>query len=130
MTDSKLTRCSFGAASSGPRPRHFTLILLVAIGIGLAAAVVIAPLAAMAVAAAGWRFPFPRIFDRTVMVTVFCALALFARRLGLWGLLRQGFNASRRHYLQALAGLALATAAMAVLFSLAAIAGGNPTVPH
>jgi membrane protease YdiL (CAAX protease family) len=126
VIDSNQTRCSFDA--TGLRPRHFTLTVLAALGVGLAAAVVMAPLAAMAVAAAGWRFPFPRVFDRTVMVTVFCALALCARRLGLWGFLRQSFSPSRRHYQQAIAGLALATAAMAVLFSLAAIASGKATV--
>jgi membrane protease YdiL (CAAX protease family) len=90
----------------------------------LTAAVIIAPLAAVAVAAAGLNFPFPRIFDRTVMVTLFVALLLFARRLKLVELLRQGFRAELVSIWQAIGGLALASGAVGVLLALAAIAGG------
>jgi hypothetical protein len=83
----------------------------------------------MGVAAAGLRFPFPRIFDRTVMVTVFSALALCARRLGLRRLLYQGFCGARRHYLQSIAGLAIGLAAVAVLYGLAAVTSSK-TLPH
>jgi membrane protease YdiL (CAAX protease family) len=86
--------------------------------------VAIAPAAAIALAARGLRFPFPRIFDRTVMVTLFATLLLFARRLKLLALLRQGFNSARIGVWQAATGLALAGAATAALFALAAIAGG------
>jgi len=51
---------------------------------GVVAAVVVAPLVAVAVAAAGWRFPFPRIFDRTVMATLLIAMLLI-RPTGLFG---------------------------------------------
>src|SRR5690349_11411703 len=59
----------------------FSLTLIAASVLALLAAVIIAPV--VAVAAASFRFPFPRIFDRTVMVTLLASLLLFARRLTL-----------------------------------------------
>jgi membrane protease YdiL (CAAX protease family) len=108
---------------------HFTLTLVAALGLALVAAVIIAPLAAIAVAAAGFKFPFPRIFDRVVTVAMFIAMFLFARRLKLLDLLRQGFSNVRAGIWQAFGGLALAAAAMSVLFGLVAIAGGDLRSP-
>lgn len=85
--------------------------------IGVTAAVVIAPIAAVLVAAAGFRFPFSRIFDRTVMVTLGAALLCFARPLRLVELLRRGLREPVRNLRDALAGLLLALATMAVLFA-------------
>jgi membrane protease YdiL (CAAX protease family) len=110
--------------SSTSNTNHFTLTLVAALGLALIAAVIIAPLAAIAVAAAGFKFPFPRIFDRVVTVAIFTAMFLFARRLKLLDLLRQGFSNAGRSAWQALGGLALSAVAMGVLFGLAAIAGG------
>jgi membrane protease YdiL (CAAX protease family) len=106
-------------------PGLFSLTLIAALGLALAAAVIIAPVAAMAIAATGLRFPFPRIFDRTVMATLFAALLLFARRLKLVDFLRQGFSSAQVGLWQAFKGLALAAGAMGVLFALTSIAGGN-----
>ncbi len=114
-----------GPSRGHTNPGFFSLTLIAALGLALAAAVIIAPVAAMALAAAGLRFPFPRIFDRTVMLTLLAALLLFARRLKLADFLRQGFSSARVGFWQAFRGLALATGAMAVLFALTSIAGGN-----
>jgi membrane protease YdiL (CAAX protease family) len=108
---------------------YFSLTLIAALGLALVAAVIIAPLAAIAVAAAGFNFPFPRIFDRVVMVTMFTVMLLFARRLKLLEFLRQGFRNARVGIWQALGGLALSAAAMSVLFGLAAIAGADLRSP-
>lgn len=96
-------------------------MLAAALVIGLAAAVVIAPIAAMLAAAAGFRFPFPRIFDRTVMVTLGAALLWFARPLELAELLRRGLGEPTRNLRDALAGLLLALATMAALFAAAVV---------
>ena len=107
----------------------FSLALIAALGLALLAALIIAPAAAMALAAAGLNFPFPRIFDRTVMVTLFASLLLLARRLKLLDLLRQGFRTVRAGVWQALSGLTLAAGAIGVLFVLTAFAGGNIRSP-
>jgi membrane protease YdiL (CAAX protease family) len=117
-------RCSIVQTSSAGAS-SFSLTLIAALGLALAAAVIIAPVAAMAVTVAGLRFPFPRIFDRTVMVTSFVTLLLFARRLKLLDFLRQGFGTVRVGFRQTVSGLALATGAIAALFVLAAIVSGN-----
>ncbi len=104
----------------------FSLTLIAAFGLALVAAVIIAPVAAMAVAAAGFRFPFPRIFDRTMMVTLSVTLLWFGRRLKLLNFLHQGFSTAQELGIwQAVSGLALAAGAMGVLFVLTAITAGN-----
>ena len=113
--------CQASAIKTG----SFSLTLIAALGLALVAAVIIAPVAAIAVAAAGFNFPFPRIFDRTITVTLFAILALFAHRLKLINYLHEGFRTARVGVWQALSGFALAAGAMGVLFVLAALAGGN-----
>jgi membrane protease YdiL (CAAX protease family) len=103
--------------------KSFTLGLVLAVAAGLAAAVIITPLAAVGLAASGLRFPFPRIFDRTVMVTLGGALLCFARPLRLAQLLRDGFAEPVSNLRSALSGLALALLAMAALFTTAAELG-------
>jgi membrane protease YdiL (CAAX protease family) len=117
--------CQASAIKTG----SFSLTFIAALGLALIAAVIIAPVAAIAVAAAGFNFPFPRIFDRTIMAMLFATLALFAHRLKLIDYLHQGFRATRIGVWQALGGFALAAGAMTVLFALAAIAGGNLSGP-
>ncbi len=90
----------------------FTLKFLLALALGLATAVIIAPFAAAGVAAAGFRFPFPRIFDRTVMVTLLVALLCFARPLRLAELLRAGFARPRANLVRAGVGLLVALVAV------------------
>jgi membrane protease YdiL (CAAX protease family) len=124
--------CQDGAGQTGNRRSAFTavsdsflLTLLAASGLALGAAVIIAPMAAMAVSAAGFSFPFPRIFDRTVMVTLFATLLVFARPLRLHCFLRNGFANAQAAVWRGLSGVALAASAIGVLFALAAIAGGS-----
>jgi len=87
--------------------------------------VLIAPVVAIALAAGGFSFPFPRIFDRTIMVTLLVTLLLLARRLKVFDFLRRGFGNARVGIGQALSGLTFAAAAIGVLFAFAAIAGGD-----
>jgi membrane protease YdiL (CAAX protease family) len=111
------------AQTPGPHASSFSLTLVAALGLALLAAAMIAPVAALMIAAAGFRFPFPRIFDRTVMATLFATLLLFAPRLKLLAFLRGGFGGVMVGVWEGFGGLVLAGAAMAVLFALAAIAG-------
>src|SRR5258708_16338483 len=66
-----------------PTRMSFTLKFFLALALRLAAAVLIAPFAAAGVAAAGFHFPFPSIFHRSVIVTLLFALLCFARPLRL-----------------------------------------------
>ena len=52
----------------------FTLRLTIVLLAGVVVAAIVAPFAAAIVAAMGFHFPFPRIWDRTVMVLVGLAL--------------------------------------------------------
>jgi hypothetical protein len=69
----------------------FTLRLTLVILASVVAATIIAPFAAAIVGAMGFHFPFPRIFDRTVMVMVAIALIAQWRELRVMRLLRSGF---------------------------------------
>jgi CAAX protease family protein len=92
--------------------------------------VIISPFAASALAALGFRFPFPRIFDRTVMVTLLAAMLLWSRSMGFGVLIREGFAAPRANLLRFLIGLAIAVAAIAMLFALAFASGAGATVSY
>ncbi|HUO03770.1 MAG TPA: CPBP family intramembrane glutamic endopeptidase [Candidatus Binataceae bacterium] len=101
----------------------FTAKLSTALAAAIAAAVAIAPIAALAVA--GWNFPFPRIFDRTLMIALFAAIAWNARALRLNDLLTAGFNRPVGNLHLALRGFCLAVAAIAILSAGAILAGGG-----
>ncbi len=110
--------------------RHsFTLKFAIALLAGLGAAVLIAPFAAAAVAAMGYRFPFPRIFDRVVMVTLLAAIVIAARPLRLIALLRSGFRGPAAGVVRAIRGFVVALIVMMLLFgaSLALGARGGDT---
>jgi membrane protease YdiL (CAAX protease family) len=117
------------AAKSGARalnpPMPFTLRLVLALIIAAALAAAIAPFAALALASAGYRFPFPRIFDRTVMITVAAMMALWARELRVARLLRRGFANPAGNSGSILRGLLVAVAVIAMLLALGAISGGR-----
>jgi CAAX protease family protein len=99
--------------------------------VGIVAAIVIAPLAAVAVSAAGWRFPFPRIFDRTVMATLLIAMLFAARDLNLGSLMSRGFrHPAATSVVRALRGFAVAMLAIAILFGLALAVGGGGIGDH
>jgi CAAX protease family protein len=106
--------------------RTFTARFALVLAAGLAAAIVLAPLAAVAVAAAGWRFPFPRIFDRTVMATLLIAMLYSARELKLLSLMIKGFvHLPRRSIRYAVRGFVVAICVIAILFALAFQFGGS-----
>jgi len=100
----------------------FWLIFALAAGIG--AAVVIAPLAAAVISAAGLSFPFPRIFDRTVIATLAAAMLWLARPLGLASLIRDGFAEPRGNWRPALRGFAITLVAVGALFTAAFVVRG------
>lgn len=98
---------------------------------GIVAAIILAPLAAVAVSAAGWRFPFPRIFDRTVMGTLLIAMIWAARDLNLAALLRRGFkHPAALSIVRAIRGFVVAMIAIAILFGLALGVGGGGVGNH
>lgn len=88
----------------------------------------LSPFAAAAVAALGFRFPFPRIFDRTVMVTLLAAMLCGSRSMGFGSLMREGFARPRANLPRALIGLAISLSAIALLFGLAYMGGAGASV--
>jgi membrane protease YdiL (CAAX protease family) len=103
---------------------RFALVLLV----GIADAIIFAPLAAVAVSAAGWNYPFPRIFDRTVMASMLIVMLYAARDLNLVPLLKRGFShPALLSLMRALRGFVVAMIAIAILFGLALAVGGGGT---
>jgi membrane protease YdiL (CAAX protease family) len=103
----------------------FTLRLLAAILIAAALAAAVSPFVAVAVGALGFRFPFERIFDRTVMVTAALILWWWARELRLGPLLRRGFSRPLVNLNSTLRGLAVAAVVIAILLGLAMVSGGR-----
>jgi membrane protease YdiL (CAAX protease family) len=106
----------------------FTLRVTIALLLAAAAAGLIAPFAAAALATAGYRFPFPRIFDRTVMLTLAVMLTLWTRQLGVGRLLRRGFARPVDNLGAMLRGLLVAAAVVAVLLALGAAFGGRAVI--
>jgi CAAX protease family protein len=103
----------------------FTLRFSIVLAAGIIAAVILAPFAGWLVAAAGFRIPFPRIFDRTVMVTVFGAILISARELELHDLLVEGFADPFRGLRRSGRGFAVAIGALALIFATAYTLGGR-----
>jgi membrane protease YdiL (CAAX protease family) len=98
---------------------------------GVIAAIIVAPLAAVAVSAMGWRFPFPRIFDRTVMASLLIVMLYAARDLDFVPLLRRGFrHPAAPSIARAIRGFVVAMLAIAILFGLALAVGGGGVGDH
>lgn len=97
----------------------FTLRLALTLLIAALAAAVIAPFVAPIVVWTGFHFPFPRIFDRVVMVTLAVAIWLGSHELSLIRRLHSGFGQPLSNLAAAASGLALGAAAMGVLWGLA-----------
>ncbi|MFZ2061197.1 MAG: CPBP family glutamic-type intramembrane protease [Candidatus Binatus sp.] len=111
--------------------RSFTARFALVLVAGIVAAIIVAPLVAIAVSAVGLRYPFPRIFDRTVMATLLIAMLFSARDLNLVPLLRRGF----KHPLaisiaRAIRGFGVAMLSIAILFGLALAVGGGGVGDH
>ena len=106
---------------------RFALVLVA----GIVAAIIFAPLAAVAVSAAGGHYPFPRIFDRTVMATLLIAMLFAARDLNLVSLLSRGFKHPAGPSIgRAIRGFVVAMLAIAILFGLAFAVGGGGFGSH
>jgi membrane protease YdiL (CAAX protease family) len=111
--------------------RSFTARFALVLVAGILGAIILAPLAAVAVSAAGWRYPFPRIFDRTVMATLLIAMLFSARDLNLVALLRRGFShPPAPSIVRAIRGFVVAMLAIAILFGLALAVGGGGVGDH
>ena len=106
----------------------FTARFALVLAAGIAGAIALAPIAAAGLSAAGWRFPFPRIFDRTVMATTLIAVIWAARDLDFSSLLGRGFrHPAAPSIVRAIRGFVVAICAIAILFALA-LASGEPEV--
>ncbi len=105
----------------------FTIRLTLALLVALLAAALIAPWVAAIVAALGFRFPFPRIFDRVVMVALAVVMVQNAKRLGLGKRLETGFANPAANLGRILRGLAIAIAAVAALWIVAVVISGGVT---
>jgi membrane protease YdiL (CAAX protease family) len=111
--------------------RSFTARFALVLVAGIVAAIIFAPLAAVAVSAAGWRYPFPRVFDRTVMVSMLIVMLFAARDLNLVSLLRRGFShPPAQSITRAIRGFVVAMIAIAILFGLALGVGGGGLGNH
>ena len=109
----------------------FTARFALALFVGIVAAIIVAPLVAVAVSAAGWRFPFPRIFDRTVMASLLIVMLFAARDLSFVPLLRRGFSHPPAPSIAcAIRGFVVAMLAIAILFGLALAVGGGGAGDH
>jgi hypothetical protein len=103
----------------------FTLRLTIVIVASVILATIVSPFAAAIVAAMGFHFPFPRIFDRTVMVLVAIAIIWQLRELRVVPLLRSGFDHPMRNLRRTTRGFLIAIAAIAMLVYIAVILGAH-----
>jgi membrane protease YdiL (CAAX protease family) len=112
-------------AKLGMDSMSFSLRLTMVVLASVVAATILAPFAAAIVGAMGFHFPFPRIFDRTVMVMVAIALIAQWRELRVMRLLRGGFAHPMRNLPRATRGFLIAIAAIATLVYLAVFLGAH-----
>ncbi len=96
---------------------RFVLVLIA----GVAAAIVISPF----FAAAGFHIPFPRIFDRTVMVTLLLAILWSAGEFEIGPRLARGFAGLAENLPRAARGFIIAMIALGILGILAVALGGR-----
>jgi uncharacterized protein len=80
-------------------------------------------------AASGFSFPFPRIFDRTMMATLLIAMLACVRRLHLIERLREGFARPMARRRDFAVGLATSLGVILILFALAPVAGCGRLLP-
>jgi len=111
-------------------PKSFTAKLGVAFLAGLAIAVVLAPLVAVALTRLGFHFPFPRIFDRVVMIGLVLVLILRAQELNLVSMLRSGFARPVANLAFTARGFLVAVGVMVVLFVVGRVMEGFPPATH
>ena len=111
-------------------PRSFTAKFVLVLVAGVAIAIVVAPFAALAVASLGFRFPFPRIFDRVVMVSLAIVIVVSARSLDSLPLLESGFARPLANLSRAARGFAVSLSVMILLFAIAGAMGGFRGAAH
>jgi membrane protease YdiL (CAAX protease family) len=111
-------------------PKSFTAKFAIALLVGVGAAVIISPFAAVAVSWAGFHFPFPRIFDRVVMIALAIVVIVSARSLDAFSLLRRGFARPVENLPRAARGLAVSLGVMLLLLIIAAVMEGFAHAGH
>jgi membrane protease YdiL (CAAX protease family) len=97
----------------------FTLRFFLTLLVAALAAALISPFIAAVLAWAGFQFPFPRIFDRVVMVSLAVAMWWECRELGVVRRLQAGFSKPRNSLLSAGLGFLIGAAAIAILWTAA-----------
>lgn len=90
----------------------------------------VSPFAAVAVSWAGFHFPFPRIFDRVVMIALAIVVIVSARSLDASSLLRRGFARPVENLPRAVRGLAVSLGVMLLLLVIAAAMEGFAHAGH
>jgi len=103
----------------------FTLRLTIAIVASVVLATIVSPFVAATIAAMGFHYPFPRIFDRTVMVLVALAVISQARALRVGTLFRNGFNHPMRNLRRTTRGFLIAMVAISILVYMAVVMGAH-----
>jgi membrane protease YdiL (CAAX protease family) len=103
----------------------FTLRLTVALLVAVVAAALIAPWVGTLVDVLGFRFPFPRIFDRVVMVALAVVMIRSARPLKLGARLKAGFANPVVNLGRIVRGFAIAVAAVTALWIAATVISGS-----
>ncbi|HTY56351.1 MAG TPA: CPBP family glutamic-type intramembrane protease [Candidatus Binataceae bacterium] len=106
----------------------FTLRLTIALLIALFAAALLAPWISAALDALGLRFPFPRIFDRVVMVALAVVMLANARALELVPRLAAGFANLTANVGRIVRGFAIAVAAVFAIWIAARLISGSGAV--
>ncbi|MGD0075533.1 MAG: CPBP family glutamic-type intramembrane protease [Candidatus Binataceae bacterium] len=99
----------------------FTLRLTLALIVAVIAAALIAPWVGALVDMLGFRFPFPRVFDRVVMVTLAAVMIQSARPLKLGTRLRAGFADLSANLGRSARGFAIAIAAIVAIWIAATV---------
>ena len=103
----------------------FTLRLTVALLVAVVAAALIAPWVGAFVDVLGFRFPFPRIFDRIVMITLAVVMIRSAKPLKLGARLKAGFANPVANLGRVARGFAIAIMAVAAIWTAATVISGS-----
>ncbi len=103
----------------------FTLRLTIALLVAVVAAALIAPWVGTLADMLGFRFPFPRIFDRVVMVALAAVMIRSTRTLELGARLKAGFANLSANLSRIVRGFAIAVAAIAAIWIAATLISGS-----
>lgn len=103
----------------------FTLRLTVALLAAVVAAALLAPWMGALLDVLGLRFPFPRIFDRIVMIALAVVMIRSAKPLKLGARLKAGFANPSANLNRVVRGFAIAVVAVAAIWIAATVISGS-----